>query len=98
MRQGDDALITLQFCGKRISACTRNLIIDTPLIVHFGVNPLVTLSDQSRIEHAFERAVECARTHGDLPLRVCFDLFHDAVTVTLSAGECQENMKDSWSE
>src|SRR5687768_11544999 len=75
---------------------TCNLVIDAPLVIHFRINTLVTFSDQSGIEHAFERAVKSARPHCDLALRICLDLFHDAVAVTLSAGKCQENMKNSW--
>jgi len=98
LRDRDDALITLEFCRERFGACPRDLIIDAPLVVHFRVEAFIAFFHETSIEHPLERTVERARLHGYFFLRVCFDLFHDAIAVPLSARERQEDMEYSWCE
>ncbi len=47
-------LITLKFSCEGFGTCSRDLIIDAPLVVHFRIYTLVALPNQAGIEHAFE--------------------------------------------
>jgi len=96
--QGDNVLIAFQLCHKRLDASGGKLIIDAPLIIHFGIDSPVTFPDQTRVEHPLERAVERAGAHTDFAIRIRFDLLHDSIAVTFSTRERQQYVEHGWSK
>jgi len=54
---------------------------------------LVAFADQSRVDHAAERAVERAGPHFHFSLRIGLDLLHDPVAVPLLIREREQDMK-----
>lgn len=91
--QRDNAFVALQFRCECLRADARDLVVDAAFIVHFRVDAFIAFTNQTRVEHPLERAVQCAWSHRNLPMRICLDLFHDPIAVTLPAGEREEDVE-----
>src|SRR5262245_57431146 len=92
-----DLAVSLQFRCKRRLSKWGNFVVDSALIVHFGIDLLVTLAYQACLHHAAERAVEGSRSHLHFSLRVRLYLLHDSIAVPLLGGEREEDVKNRWS-
>ena len=75
-----------------------DFVIDAPFIIHFGIDLFVAFANESGFDHAAQRTVKRPRSHLDLPLRIGFDLLHDAVAVSLVFGKCEKDMQNRWSQ
>ena len=97
-RNSNDAAISLQLRGKRFLSGTADRVVDTALIVQFGVHLFLRLLDQSSVDHATERAVKRSWPHFHLTLRVHFDLLHNAVAVPFFRRKREQDMQHRGSE
>src|SRR5689334_8460202 len=89
--------ISLQFRRQGRLSQSGDCIVDAALIVQSGIDLLVALANQARLDHSAERAVERSRSHLHLSLRLRLYLLHDAIAVPLPGGEREEDMKHRWS-
>src|SRR6058998_3438303 len=78
-----DLAISLQFRRKRRLSKSCNFVVDSALIVQFGIDFLVALAYQARLHHAAERPVERSRSHLHFSLRLKLYLLHDSIAVPL---------------
>jgi hypothetical protein len=86
---------TFRFGGRNLTSELRDAVVASPFIIERRIGALFRFLNKALIEHALDGTVECAGTKPHLAIGTRGNVLHNAVAVTLTVSEGNQDLKKS---